>query len=356
MKHSSPLFFIVYDSITNSVFDGQVLQPLIKHHAAHRLVTIISYEKTPPRQDLIELIAQAHQNIRLIIIAQGSPAEKILPKKTVTALKNILMHHPHYEVIARGPYAGRIALMAYNKKNKLTVQARGLLAQEYKIEHEQQWSIKNRFIFYLLRTIERTTYQKAAQYTAIIEAVSPAMKDYLISTYQLTQECFTIANKDIPEPLPFTDRHIWRQAIRTELAIDDETIVYCYNGSIKPWQCPQETIAFFKEKLNTTPPVFLLVITQDTDQFSELLKKNEIPTHLYKVICLPHHLIYQYLAASDRGIVLREPHIVNWVSRPTKILEYQSAGLTIVHNNTIALLCNEHTPAAPKNPHWCNIT
>jgi hypothetical protein len=51
-------------------------------------------------------------------------------------------------------------------------------------------------------------------------------------------------------------------------------------------------------------------------------------------------MIYHYLAAADIGIIFRKPHIINWISRPTKILEYQAVGLKIIHNNTVAMLAD----------------
>jgi hypothetical protein len=58
---------------------------------------------------------------------------------------------------------------------------------------------------------------------------------------------------------------------------------------------------------------------------------------------VPHGMIYRYLAACDIGLIFREPHLINWTSRPTKVLEYQAAGLEIVHNNTIDFLQTKQT-------------
>jgi len=48
--------------------------------------------------------------------------------------------------------------------------------------------------------------------------------------------------------------------------------------------------------------------------------------------------LYVYLAAADYGLLFRHKDIINWVSRPTKMLEYQAVGLKIIHNNTIEWL------------------
>ncbi len=85
------------------------------------------------------------------------------------------------------------------------------------------------------------------------------------------------------------------------------------------------------------------MLTQDTDYFAALCVKHVLPSHSYHIIFVPHHEIYHYLAAADAGIIFREAHIINWVSRPTKILEYQAVGLKIIHNNTVAMLADHTT-------------
>jgi hypothetical protein len=147
-----------------------------------------------------------------------------------------------------------------------------------------------------------------------------------------------LAHYDIPKKISGENIQAWRKQIRKELNIDNQTTVYCYNGSLKPWQCPLETISYFKEELKINNHCFLLVLSQDKSAFENLLKNENIESHHYAILSVPHREIYKYLAASDRGIIFREKNIINWVSRPTKILEYQAVGLPIVHNNTIALL------------------
>lgn len=115
--------------------------------------------------------------------------------------------------------------------------------------------------------------------------------------------------------------------------------VYCYNGSGKTWQCPQESILFFKQELEKNKNVFLLILSQDKEIFNHFVSHHQLPQHSYHIMHVPHHEVIHYLSACDTGILLRKPHLVNWVSRPTKALEYQAAGLTIVHNNTVAWLC-----------------
>ena len=57
--------------------------------------------------------------------------------------------------------------------------------------------------------------------------------------------------------------------------------------------------------------------------------------------------VIKYLCAADAGILLRKKDVVNWVARPTKILEYRAAGLKIIHNDTVAMLTNQQITPEP---------
>lgn len=176
-----------------------------------------------------------------------------------------------------------------------------------------------------------------------IEAVSPALKDYLITTFNSTPTSIIIAQDDIPEPIDSETKKTWRVAMRTQLNIAPTTHVYCYNGSLKPWQCPEETLKFFKQQLVKNNDSFLLMLTQDVQQAQKLITSYHVSKKHYAIYSVKHTDIYRYLAACDTGIIMRTPHIINWVSRPTKILEYKAVNLAIVHNNTVSYLCGYDT-------------
>ena len=180
--------------------------------------------------------------------------------------------------------------------------------------------------------------QKNSALPITFEAVSEALKTYLVEHYQTQAEKITIALHDIPAAIVPEKIQEWRGATRTQLEIPSDAKVYCYNGSIKPWQCPEKTVQYFKEELKKNSNSFLLILTHDTIQFEHLIQQADVPAHCYKIITVPHVDIYHYLAACNAGIIFREDHPINWTSRPTKILEYQAVGLHIIHNNTIAML------------------
>ena len=94
-------------------------------------------------------------------------------------------------------------------------------------------------------------------------------------------------------------------------------------------------IEFFKTKLAQDSQAFLLILSSQADIFIKLMELSQINSTNYYITGVRHQEIYQYLAIADFGLILREPHLLNWVSRPTKALEYAAVGLTVLHNNTV---------------------
>lgn len=342
MRMPKNLIALVYDGVHNSVFDSQVLQPLRAYHATNPAtkITLISFEqqrtitpKLPNSFDYICLKRYPFVGIKSLWFAQQQ-------------LRSVLQQFDDYAIIARGPFAGYLAVHAATVSHcrHITIQVRGLVAAEFEYMTHQTTNIIQKCIKSvrkkLFDALETTTYQLSSVSPIPItyEVVSLALKKYLITQYQTDPHRIIIAQQDIPQKIDTTTLRSWRTHTRTSLNIPQDAVVYCYNGSLKPWQCPHETIAFFKQQLDTPQKNFLLVLTQDCAEFMHLLQTAHIPPETYKVMSVTHQDIYRYLAAADIGIMLRESHIINWISRPTKILEYQAVGLSIVHNNTIALL------------------
>ncbi len=343
------LVVIIYDSIMNSVFEGQILTPLLNNLKKNPTLSIhlISFEKTPinckTRNSILAHSTHLHLHIfkktplflgSLSIILESRQLKKFL--KTLTS----------YTLQARGPLAGALALSGLTPHcSQLLIQLRGLLAEEflYTASHKKQtWCQK--IITYLrykqLHAFEKCVYQwqPPQNFTFILESVSPALQEYLQSNFTLHTNNLTIANNDIPPVVPNHQKQLWRTQIRALLPIQKDTTIFVYNGSCKPWQCFKETVEFFKRKYLEEPNSYLLVLSADSQECLGIIQYNNLPDISYLITHVPHHEIYAYLCASDIGLIFREKHIVNWSSRPTKALEYHAAGLTIIHNNTIAYL------------------
>ncbi|MBI2774758.1 hypothetical protein HYX58_02015 [Candidatus Dependentiae bacterium] len=334
------LLFVTYDGIRNSVFESQVLEPLKKFQKNHPdcSIHIISFERTPKKFE------SYRPPFELTVLKKFPYVGKLSLIPAIAQLKKILKKYTEYSLIARGPLAGYICKQAAQKTGcvDLTIQARGLLAEEYAFAHKDiHFFTKSLHAIraQLYKKVEHAAYcQTIHNFPILIEAVSDALKDYLIKEYKVPPLSISVAQNDVPYKISPEKKMEWRGAIRSQLSIESQAKVYCYNGSAKAWQCPEETIIFFKKMHELNGYSFLLILTNEPSVFEALCKKNNLPANAYRILNIAHNEIYQYLSAADIGIIMREPHVINWTSRPTKVLEYQAVGLEIVHNNTIGML------------------
>jgi hypothetical protein len=334
------LIFVVSDSIKNSVFCGQVVAPLIKYldNGIYEHIDIVSFEKSTIETTHIQHIANQHKHLHLIVVNTRPLIVLQSLRQHITLLKKILAPIPIYDIIARGALAGYISKRACNpiKCKKITIQARGLLAEEYAFTHKShtlcgKWITRMRT--HLYKTIERDAYTQHINLPCYIEVVSTALQQYLIKTYAADPNQCILATHDIPQKI---DAHIiarWRSEIRAHLKIPHNAHVYCVSGSVKSWQCPNLIIAFFQKQYAKNSNAFLLILTQDIHEFYPAI--TALPPRSFHMTQINHKDVYRYLSAADVGLVFREPGIVSWVSRPIKALEYEAVGLKIIHNNTV---------------------
>jgi hypothetical protein len=357
----APLIVVIYDGIQNSVFESQVITPLIKRleDNPHQKIVIVSFEHTKPSNDTIQAKIPNHQSITFISCTKLRYIGTLSLHYAARTLHKILNQYAHYHILARGPLAGFICQKSVDPIacQSLTIQARGLLAEEYAYEHaNENNSLKrlwHKFRLAQFFHVEQLAYRKQSictPYDYTIEAVSKALGEYLITTYNAPRSAITYPQYDMPHGIA---KHLlikWKNEVRNAIDIPHNAPVYCYNGSIKAWQCPEKVILYFQHKLDKDSSSILYILTQDVAAFTRLICQHKLPAHTYRVLQVHHHDIYRYLAAADVGLMFREPHIVNWVSRPTKALEYMAAGLIIEHNNTVSWLI-EHQKVLQEYQH-----
>ncbi len=349
------IIFLLYDGVKNSVFQSQVLKPLLDEleKNINMQISIVSFEKNIPSQNSIEKLFGKNERLNFIFFTRQPFWGIFSLMPAVRKFKNFLKSNNVNQIIARGPMAGYIVLETLLKLKKLKtpilVQARGLCAEEYRYSHK---NIKNflqkvidLFLFKSFYKIENFVYNssKTKNFNLKIEAVSPALKDYLIEKFGAEPAKITIATKDIPKSIDKCQIVAWKSRTRDELEIPGDAVVYCYSGSFKPWQCASQTIESFSFQYFKDPKSFMLILTQDKEPFKNELERFKIPIQNYKIISVNPDELLRYLCAADFGMLLRENDVINWVSRPTKMLEYQACGLKIVHNNTVAWLARKQS-------------
>ncbi|MBT3455576.1 hypothetical protein HN446_00775 [bacterium] len=343
------VIWIVYDSITSSIFPGQILRPLLQKKNIDTDVVIISFEPKKLSKISIEKLIPKTSGVKYIELKRPPFIGRPALFYSIQQLKKELKHFENYKIIARCSFASWISKKSVSSKCiALTLQARAIIAEEYAYTHDKSWNIIKKILHKFkenaCRSIEKTAYLPHKTIPTKVEAVSQALSEYLTSVYKVPKSTIYIAKDDIPTVITEKQKQLWRKAIRKKLHISDDVTLYCYNGSAKPWQCPDKTIVFFNTQYKKNKNTRFLIITNDTDIFIEKLKKTPLPKKTTCIMSIKHRNIYKYLAACDYGIIFREKHIVNWTSRPTKILEYKAARVPIIHNNTVKIITSTKTP------------
>ena len=356
------LMMVIFDGIDNSVFKSQVLTPLLNRIEEQKNleVTLVSFERKEYSSKELMRIIPSHDKLHVILCPRTPFAGSFGLFIAGYYFKRIIRSIPLEKIIARGPLAGWVVLefiknlYKNNEQQELidiTIQARGLAAEEYRLACEQgriSWyhRLFKTWYYRTLQNIEYDVYRNdrfKRKYTSIeIETVSEALKRYLIEAYEAAADKVFIAKKDLILPINQEKIDSWRNKIRSNLSIPESAVVYCYSGSAKPWQCIEETVELMKEKMLSDKNVWglLLLPKNDHPYIEQLLDQHCINQNQIILRSVENSHLLQYLSAADYGIVLRKKDIVNSVSRPTKLLEYNAVGLKIIHNDTIDYLKN----------------
>ena len=200
---------------------------------------------------------------------------------------------------------------------------RGALADEVKIRHPRS---KIRYNYILNKEI--IEFRKSIR----LSCVSTKLKDY-IKKYSGREDIIVIPSC-YDENIFYYDAEA-RYKIRKDFNIYDCTKVICYSGGISKWQRIKDIVSLFKSISNRNNKFKYLFITPNYKEMKNILNDcNMDINNCILVSCLQKD-VSKYLSAADAGIIMRNDHIVNYVSSPVKVGEYLSCGLPIILTNNI---------------------
>jgi hypothetical protein len=365
--------FIIYDGIKNSVFQSQVLQSILSILAQRPEVyaTLISFERHKMSEQEIKSYVCDHERLQITLLLRLPFFGEISLLPGIFQLQRVLKKKIFNRIVVRGPFVGYLAQKVLKKMfvnnfssgsekksfPRLTIQARGLCAEEFRYAFQKEGT-KSFFcrLFYktryrMLYNLEKSVYGggglsrvpakqvyrgRGEGVGTIIEAVSPALKNYLVSEFGTASKQITISSHGFPKKISEQEKKKWRINIRHQLNISSDSKVFCYSGSYKPWQCIPETLSYFVKRYQEDSSSVLLILSQDKKAFLSSCSNYPIPQANLRIISIPPQEVVQYICVADIGLFFRKKDVVNWVSRPTKMLEYQAVGLQVVHNGAVA--------------------
>jgi hypothetical protein len=107
---------ILYDSIYNSVFESQVASPLAKRTVEGEQIVLISFERDSVCLDLVSRLKRQYGFHAIHIYYRGSFFGQLSLRYSLWKLRKLLCNFTEYELQARGPLAGWLALREVRKK------------------------------------------------------------------------------------------------------------------------------------------------------------------------------------------------------------------------------------------------
>jgi glycosyltransferase involved in cell wall biosynthesis len=120
-----------------------------------------------------------------------------------------------------------------------------------------------------------------------------------------------------------------RRQVRRRLGLDDRLVlVYC-GGLAAPWHVADRLVAAFGDLHAAHPTSHLLLVTPDVDLARGLTSELGIDGRDVTVVSASHPEVPSYLMAADVGLLFRRRDSVNAVASPTKLAEYLMTGLPV---------------------------
>ena len=111
-----------------------------------------------------------------------------------------------------------------------------------------------------------------------------------------------------------------------------------YLGSAATWQNPLEIISFAQCWLNVDSRNSFKIITQDVEKFTALIELKHKDLFLDQRLSIFSAFgseLKGTLEGCDFGLIIRKRDLLNFVSSPTKIFDYQRAGIKILYSGYI---------------------
>jgi len=354
---SKRLLLLVYDGIANSVFESLVLLPALKkvEIGLFSHVDIVLFESAyEAAHERVQKLQAQSRAISFHIIRRLPVIGKISVGILAPVLGRWLLDNWYDEILVRGPLAAYLLSCAISWfvlplkpgwRVPIAVQIRGLAAEEIRLSYhvEKRTGFLKRCLFLLkfktLEAIELSVYRANSWPVPVkMYAVSSALQDYVVQHFGGDAEQISIETADLIESVSPALVLEWRAELRGFLKIPQSAVVYGYSGSCKRWQCAQETVEYIIARLAENPETFGLILTTDVLEFEKIIETFSFDRSRLLLKLVQPKDVLRWTAVFDYGILLRYQDIVNWVSRPTKALEYQAVGLKIIHNNTVKWL------------------
>ncbi|MCX7908238.1 MAG: hypothetical protein N2560_01790 [Ignavibacteria bacterium] len=173
------------------------------------------------------------------------------------------------------------------------------------------------------------------KHSQIIVCVSKPFEDYFLSKYPflLSLKRFIIPVCTSTVLDTFNTKNTSRVIEKFEITPND--VIFVYSGSTEVWQKIDLMFDTINSLLNQNNNYKFFLLTGNIEQMIGIAKsKNLFPNARIYILSLKPEELGNYYELAHYGFVLRDDHILNRVSSPTKFLEYLFFGITPILKST----------------------
>ena len=153
--------------------------------------------------------------------------------------------------------------------------------------------------------------------------VSKEMREYFLGKYRITENSYFI--------MPCFNKELNKSSFDYLKRYDVPSFVYA--GGLDKWQCIEQTLELYKKIEDKVPHASITLLTKENQKATELIKKYNIKNSTIKFVSL--NMLNEELERYKYGFLIRDDHIVNNVSTPTKMNSYLANGIIPIYTNVI---------------------
>lgn len=154
--------------------------------------------------------------------------------------------------------------------------------------------------------------------------VSERMRKYYLDRYKIFDKKYFI--------MPCFNKELNLNSF--EIPEKYNNLSFVYAGGLDKWQCIETTLEIYKKIEDKYPKASITLLTKQSEEASKLLEKFSIKNGTIKFVSLDS--LDNELSQYKYGFLIRENHIVNNVSTPTKMNSYLANGIIPIYTDVIA--------------------
>lgn len=235
----------------------------------------------------------------------------------VTAL--LMMWRPHVIHAHQGSLARRILWVGHVLGIRIVTDLHGALSEELAFSGVADKNVR----------AAEFTESLVVRYSDAIICVSERLVRHLMDKHDIPNGKLEVIPCCIPDSMVGPDPAT-RRSLRNQLGLADQTVLV-YSGGTASYQCVPQMCELFACLSQQMPNLFWLILTWSAPEtFLHELEHLGVPSDRHRALRLPQTKVLDYLAACDAALLLRQDHILNHVSSPTKFAEYLAAGLPVI--------------------------